>query len=81
MAGASPLERDSTASPQSAGGGSVRNAVTLAVRRVGFWTAVVSPAVLLVLFVSGLVAAHPYLAVGLLAVNLAGLVLGRNYKR
>ena len=82
MAGASPFEPESAAAPeQSIRAQSPRNALLWVVRAAGFWTAVFLPAVLLVLFASGFVTAHPYASVGLLAANTAGLVLGREYGR
>jgi uncharacterized membrane protein YdfJ with MMPL/SSD domain len=82
MAGASPFEPESAAAPeQSMRAQSPRKAFAWVARTAGFWTAVVLPVVLLVLFASGFVAAHPYASVGLLAANTAGLVLGRQYER
>jgi len=52
-----------------------------AIRFVGFWTAVLLPFVLASLLVSGFAARSPSLVGGLLACNVAGLVLGRNYNR
>lgn len=48
---------------------------------VGFWTAVVTPFVLLSLITVGIAQQSPLLLSALLAVNVLGLVLGRDYKR
>lgn len=58
-----------------------RRALELPMRFAGFWTAVVVPFVLLGLIVSGEVLQSPALFAALLGANLAGLVVGRNYKR
>jgi len=50
-------------------------------RFVGFWTAILVPFVLLGLIASGAVLQSPQLFAALLGANLAGLVVGRNYKR
>jgi hypothetical protein len=49
------------------------------VRFASFWTAVLVPFVLLALLVIG--AVNPIVWSGLVAANVAGLVLGRNYSR
>ena len=49
------------------------------VRFVGFWTAILVPFVLLSLVLSGEALSHPDLLGGLLAANVAGLVVGKNY--
>jgi hypothetical protein len=80
MSSVSPYESDSAVtSRQPASVAALRDVCTPAVRFVGFWTAVLLPFVLLPLLVSGLIAERPLVAGGLLAVNLAGLVLGRDY--
>ncbi len=48
---------------------------------VGFWTAVLSPFVLLGLIVAGLAADAPLAFSGLVAANVCGIVLGRGYNR
>lgn len=80
MASASPLETDSTTFPQ-VGLQSVRNVLELPVRATGFWTAVVVPFVLLGLLATGIAPQSPLLLSGLVAANLLGLVLGKDYKR
>lgn len=62
-------------------GAQSRRALELPVRFVGFWTAIFGPFVLLGLIASGAAQQSPLLLAGLLAANLAGLVVGRNYKR
>jgi hypothetical protein len=52
-----------------------------AVRCAGFWTAVLLPFVLLTLLAGGVIVEQPLVAGGLLAANLAGLVVGRTHKR
>jgi hypothetical protein len=49
-------------------------------RIVGFWTAVVLPFVLLALIGLGIAQQSPLLVLGLVTVNVAGLVLGNDYK-
>lgn len=51
------------------------------VRRLGFWTAVLMPFVLLGLIVAGLAQQSPLLLGSLLAANVTGLVIGKEYKR
>jgi len=81
MSNASPLESDSAvAQRRSIGAQSLRQLCLPALRFAGFWTAVLLPFVLASLLVSGLVSRHPWLVGWLLAVNFAGLVLGRDYK-
>jgi hypothetical protein len=79
MSSASPFETDSIASRQ-VGAQSLR-VLGLPAKFAGFWTAVLSPFVLLGLIASGTVQQSPLLLAGLLLANLVGLVLGRNYKR
>ena len=50
-------------------------------RFLGFWTAVITPFVLLGLIIAGTGQQSPLLLTGLLAMNVVGLVLGRDYKR
>lgn len=51
------------------------------IRFVGFWTAVVVPFVLAGLVAAGVAQQSPALLTGLVAANVAGLVLGKDYKR
>ena len=81
MSNASPLESDSAVPQQRVDVQSLRQMCLPALRFAGFWTAVLLPFVLVTLLASGLVATRPFVAGGLLAVNLAGLVLGRDYNR
>lgn len=79
MSNASPLETDS---PVRAGFDvqSLR-LLGLPARFAGFWTAVVVPFVLLGMIASGAAHQSPLVMTGLLAANVVGLVLGRDYKR
>ncbi|MFT4950335.1 MAG: hypothetical protein ACI9CA_002481 [Natronomonas sp.] len=82
MSNASPYESDSAVTSWQPGGvAALHDACLSAVRFVGFWTAVLLPFVLVTLLASGLIATRPFVAGGLLAVNLAGLVVGRDYNR
>jgi hypothetical protein len=82
MSSASPCESDrAVGSRQLIAVVDPREICTPAVRCVGFWTAVLLPFVLLTLLAGGVVAEQPFVAGGLLAANLAGLVAGRNHKR
>jgi hypothetical protein len=51
------------------------------VQLIGFWTAVVIPFVLLGLLATGIAQQSPLLLGGLVATNLLGLVVGKDYKR
>jgi len=53
----------------------------LPVRFVGFWTAVLTPFVLLTLLAAGVAQQSPELLGGLLVADVAGIVLGQDYKR
>ena len=82
MSSASPYESDSAVtSRQPVGVAALRTVCLPAVRFVGFWTAVLLPFVLLSLLASGAIVNRPFVAGGLLAVNVTGLMLGRNYNR
>lgn len=58
-----------------------RRAIEMPMQFVGFWTAIFVPFVLLGLIASGTALQSPGLFAALLGANLAGLVVGRNYKR
>lgn len=60
---------------------SLQSGIGLPMRFLGFWTAVVVPFVLLGLVAAGIAQQSPLLLSGLLAANILGLVLGRDYKR
>ncbi|MFC7132969.1 MULTISPECIES: hypothetical protein [Salinibaculum] len=80
MSNASPFESDSSASLRRRVTAQPFQSVCLpAVRFVGFWTAVLLPFVLVSMLVTGLAGQSPSLVGGLLACNVAGLVLGRDY--
>ena len=68
-------------SRQSVDSADLQTHVRPAVRCLGFWTAVLLPFVLVTLLASGAIVERPFVAGGLLTVNLAGLVLGREYRR
>jgi len=63
------------------GGTTLRTRILFPVQFLGFWTAVVSPFVLLGLIVAGLALQYPLVLTGLLAANVAGIVLGNGYNR
>lgn len=50
-------------------------------RVLGFWTAVITPFVLLGLIGAGYAQQVPLLLTGLMVANVVGLVLGHDYKR
>jgi hypothetical protein len=82
MSSASPFESDSGASlRRRVAAWPLQTLCLPAIRFAGFWTAVLLPFVLMAVLVSGLAAQSPSLVGGLLACNVAGLVLGRNYNR
>ena len=60
---------------------SVRDSLTPPVQFVGFWTAVVTPFMILALIIAGVALTNLGLLGGLLVANLIGLVLGRNYSQ
>ena len=80
MSSASPL-KESAASEQPTGTEAPGIDPELPVRFVGFWTAVLMPFVLLSLLAVGMAQQSPELLAGLFAVNVAGLVIGKDYKR
>ncbi|MBV0903566.1 hypothetical protein [Haloarcula salina] len=53
--------------------------VTAAVRALAFWLTIPLPAVLVVTLVSGLVASAPLAVAGLVGLNVACAVVGRNH--
>ncbi len=82
MSSVSPYESERGAAPrESADSADLRAHFRPAVRCVGFWTAVLLPFALVTLLASGAIVEWPLVAGGLLAVNVAGLVLGREHKR
>jgi len=80
MSSASPYESDSAAAERSSTAELSIDPV-LPVRFAGFWTAVVTPFVLLGLLVIGMAQQSPELLGGLLVANVTGIVLGSDYKR
>ena len=81
MSSASMYETDSAATEQPIVAAVEWINPKLPVRFVGFWTAVLMPFVLLSLLVIGVAQQSPELLGGLLVANVAGLVLGKDYKR
>jgi hypothetical protein len=82
MSSASPYESDrAVGSRQLVAVVDPRRICLPAGRCAGFWTAVLLPFVLLTLLVGGVAAEQPFVAGGLLAATLAGLVAGRTHKR
>lgn len=51
------------------------------IRAIGFWTAIVLPFVLLALVALGIAQQSPLLLTALVTANIAGLVVGKEYKR
>lgn len=60
---------------------SLRAGVVSPVRFLGFWLAVLAPFVLLGLILTGFAAEQPLATTGVLAGNVAGLVVGSDYNR
>lgn len=58
---------------------SLQESLVPPVQFLGFWTAVVVPFMLLGLITAGLATEYPLVLVGLLAVNVVGLVLGKEH--
>lgn len=81
MASASPYSDSAARTRQRSVVQPLHRLVGPAIRFVGFWAAIVLPFVLLALTATGLATRHPAVAAGLVVGNLAGLRLGRNYKR
>lgn len=75
---ASASEHDSL--PRS-GDISLRAGIVSPIQFLGFWTAVLSPFVLLGIIIAGLATEFPLLLIGLLAANIAGIVLGNGHNR
>lgn len=57
------------------------SAVGYPFRLLGFWSAVILPFAILSLLVAGVAQQSPALIAGLVAANVVGLVLGKDYKR
>lgn len=82
MSGASPMRSQPAAeNRQRFGAQTFQRVLGPIVSFVGFWTAVIAPIVLLALLLSGHVAQYPLVATGLLACNVAGILLGQDYGR
>ena len=81
MSSAFTYETDSAATEQSIVAAVESIDPEFPVRFVGFWTAVLMPFVLVSLLVIGVAQQSPELLGGLLVANVAGLVLGKDYKR
>jgi hypothetical protein len=82
MSSASPYESDSAVTPrQQTTVRALQDLCLPAVRFAGFWTAILLPFVLLALLVNGALVTQPLVAGGLLAANLAALVVGQGYNR
>jgi hypothetical protein len=58
-----------------------QSAVEYPFRLLGFWSAVILPFVIVSLLAAGIAQQSPALIGGLVAANIAGLVLGKDYKR
>jgi len=80
MSGASPSRTGSTVAEQFALQ-SLQRTLEPALEFAGFWAAVVLPFVTLGLLATGLAGQPPLPPGGLLATNVAALVLGKDYKR
>ncbi|MFB6297240.1 MAG: hypothetical protein ABEH56_01835 [Salinirussus sp.] len=80
MASASPTRTDGPARHRI-GLETVRRQLASVVRSVGFWAAVALPFVVLSLITTGAADGSPFLVGGLLAANVAALVVGRNHNR
>jgi hypothetical protein len=76
MSSATPLDPITSTDRQS-----LQSAVEYPVRLLGFWSAIVMPFVILSLLATGAAEQSPALVGGLVAANVAGLVLGKEYKR
>lgn len=59
----------------------LRTAIEQPVRLLGFWTAVLLPFVLLALVAVGIAQQSPQVFAALVTANVAGLVLGKDYKQ
>lgn len=75
---ASTSEHDRLPRPGTA---TLRASIVCPAQFLGFWTAVLSPFLLLGIVAAGLATQHPFVVTGLLAANLAGLVVGNGYNR
>ncbi|MFW6435746.1 MAG: hypothetical protein ACOCY1_05125 [Halovenus sp.] len=76
MSSATPLDPTASTDRQT-----LQSAVEHPVRLLGFWSAIVTPFVILSLLATGAAQQSPALVGGLVAANVAGLVLGKEYKR
>lgn len=81
MSNASPYNTDSTSSERSSTTAVPRIDPQYPVRFVGFWTAVITPFVLLTLIITGAAMQSPELLGSLLVANFTGLVLGKDHNR
>lgn len=61
--------------------GPLQSALGTPLRVIGFWAAVVLPFVILSLLALGVAQQSPALLTALVSANVAGLVLGQDYKR
>jgi hypothetical protein len=76
MSSATPLDPIASTDRQT-----LQSAVEYPVRLLGFWSAIVMPFVILSLLATGAAQQSPALVGGLMAANVAALVLGKEYKR
>lgn len=77
----SAFPSDATAGGDQFGIDSLKTIVEYPLRLLGFWVAIVLPFVLLTLVAAGVAQQSPTLFTGLVTANVAGLVLGKDYKR
>jgi hypothetical protein len=81
MASASPFRSESAVRTRQRTVGSLRRVLRPYAEFLGFWAAVILPFALLALVASGIATQYPTVAAALVVGNLAGLRLGRSYKR
>lgn len=81
MASASPYSDSALPAPWRTAAQPLHRLVTRPLAFLGFWAAIVLPFALLALVASGAATQHPVLTAGCLLGNLAGLRLGRDYRR
>jgi hypothetical protein len=72
---------DPTTNDHIPGAQSLQAGLEMPVRFLGFWIAIIAPFVLLGLVSAGIAQQSPVLLGGLLAANVTGLVLGKDYKQ